>query len=110
MLKGTRVKYIHIDTSDERETGYYPPTGTLGTVVYVDDDSIKVKWDNGTDDDGIWWCEKSDVVIAPSQSPVELLVSELMLREEFKDTYFTQLSQIAQVIIDLGYVKKEELK
>lgn len=111
MLKGTRVKYIHIDTPEDRNTGFYPPIGTLGTVVYVDyDNSIKVKWDKGTDDDGVWWCEKSDVVIVPFQNSVERLMSELMLREEFAHTHLTQLFQIAQIIIDLGYVKKEELK
>ena len=111
MLKGTRVKYIHIDTPEDKETGFYPPIGTLGTVVYVDNDnSIEVKWDKGTDGDGVWWCEKSNVVIVPFQNSVERLISELMLREEFARTQLTQLSRIAQVIIELGYVKKEELK
>ena len=63
MLKvGTRVKYIHKDTEDEKATGYYPPIGTYGTVVYKDElDTIQVKWDEGTDGDGIWWCEPENV-------------------------------------------------
>lgn len=30
---GDRVRYIHEDTEDDKESGYYPPIGTLGTVV-----------------------------------------------------------------------------
>lgn len=60
MEVGTRVKYIHIDTEDDKETGYYPPVGTFGTVVEIDGTGICVKWDNGTKN-GCWWCSFEDV-------------------------------------------------
>ena len=58
---GTRVKYIHIDSEDDKAIGYYPPVDTLGTVVEVDETGIRVKWDNGTKDEGVWWCNEEDV-------------------------------------------------
>ena len=65
MIKvGTRVKYIHEDTMEDKATGFYPPIGTLGTVTYSDEeceDSIQVKWDEGTNGDQIWWCETTSV-------------------------------------------------
>ena len=64
MLKvGTRVRYIHKDTYDDKATGYYPPIGTLGTVTFTSlvDSEIQVKWDEGTIGDGIWWCNATDV-------------------------------------------------
>lgn len=65
MIKvGTRVRYIHKDTEDEKKTGCYPPIGTCGTVVYADDlDTFQVEWDEGTDGDGIWWCEPESVEV-----------------------------------------------
>ena len=62
MLKvGTRVRYIREDTEDDKATGYYPPIGTLGTVVTVDELCYQVKWDEGTKGSGIWYCEFTDV-------------------------------------------------
>ena len=63
MLKvGSRVKYIHEDTMEDKASGFYPPIGTFGTVVYADElDTFQVKWDDGTDGDGIWWCEPESV-------------------------------------------------
>lgn len=59
ITEGTRVRYIHMGTIEERTSGFYPPIGTCGTVVYGDDgdNTIQVKWDEGTDGDGIWWVE-----------------------------------------------------
>lgn len=40
---GTRIKLVHMDDIQA------PPTGTLGTVRYVDDiGTIHIKWDNGS--------------------------------------------------------------
>jgi hypothetical protein len=57
---GSRVKYIKVDTEDDRKLGYYPPIGTLGTVVYVDEFGCQVKWDEGTKG-GAWYCDLIDV-------------------------------------------------
>lgn len=62
---GSRVKYIRNDDEYYRETSYYPPIGTLGTVVQVDseDNTIEVEWDSGTMGRGIWWCNNTDVEV-----------------------------------------------
>ena len=63
MLKiGSRVRYTRIDNAEDIETGFYPPTGTCGTVVRACPDDIEVKWDKGTKGDGTWWCKTTDVV------------------------------------------------
>lgn len=46
---GCRVELIHMDDPQA------PPTGTLGTVIGVDDiGSIMVKWDNGCGLSAAW--------------------------------------------------------
>jgi hypothetical protein len=58
----SRVRYIHKNTIEETTSGFYPPIGTCGTVTFDDGDGcIQVKWDEGTDGDGIWWCEIENV-------------------------------------------------
>ena len=61
MKLGTKVKYIRIDTEDDKKTGFYPSIGTLGTVVDADKTGIRVKWEKGTKDEGVWWCGYEDV-------------------------------------------------
>ena len=61
MKIGIRVRYIHIDNEEDKNTGFYPPIGTLGTVVDIDETGIRVKWDSGTKGDCIWWCDYEDV-------------------------------------------------
>lgn len=61
MKAGTKVCYIHIDTEEDKETGYYPPVGTIGTVMHVDGNAIFVKWNSGTIGNGEWWCDTEDV-------------------------------------------------
>ena len=66
MKVGIRVRYIHIDSEEDKATGFYPPIGTLGTVIetykgYKDNEDILVKWDSGTSGNGEWWCRSSDV-------------------------------------------------
>jgi len=63
MKVDTRVRYIHIDSEEEKELGYYPPIGTLGTVIKVYEDDIVVKWDSGTKGDGEWYCDITDVEV-----------------------------------------------
>jgi hypothetical protein len=57
------VRYTRIDNEVDIETGFYPPTGTCGTVVRTSHSTdIEVEWDSGTKDNGVWWCETTDVV------------------------------------------------
>ena len=55
------VKYIRVDTEDDKATGYYPPVGTYGIVEDVADSAIHVRWDEGTKNDQLWWCDIKDV-------------------------------------------------
>ena len=75
--RGSRVRYIKVDTKDDKATGYYPPVGTLGTVKYVDGFGCQVKWDEGTNDDGIWWCELVDVEEASACTNLKDLLSQI---------------------------------
>ena len=59
---GTRVRYINPD-EDPYNNYYYPPVGTLGTVVRCDEDGPEVKWDSGTKVDVIWWCDFNDIEV-----------------------------------------------
>lgn len=59
---GDRVRYISIDSEDDKATGFYPPVGTCGIIVNMDEDGPMVKWDNGTKD-GEWWCCFDDVEV-----------------------------------------------
>lgn len=61
MKAGTRVRYIYTNDELEKRTGFYPPIGTLGTVIEIGGNDILVKWDSGTIGDGEWWCGIADV-------------------------------------------------
>ena len=58
---GSRVKYIREDTEFDKERGWYPPIGTHGTVKEIYEEDIRVQWDYGTRDDGLWFCGHTDV-------------------------------------------------
>lgn len=63
MQVGTRVRYIREDNPRDKASGYYPPINTLGTIITIDDNdhTYQVRWDKGTIDNGIWWCNFADV-------------------------------------------------
>lgn len=61
MKIGDRVRYIRYDTEETKASGYFPPIGTHGTVMEIDEDGPCVKWDSGTIGDGEWWCDFKDV-------------------------------------------------
>jgi hypothetical protein len=60
---GSRVYFAHFDYPEDIETGFFPPIGTHGTVVFVkeDDETCVVKWDSGTKGDGAWWCDMHNI-------------------------------------------------
>ena len=58
---GDRVRYIRIDSEDDKATGFYPPVGTHGTVVDMDETSYRVQWDQGVKLYSPWWCGFDDV-------------------------------------------------
>lgn len=61
MEVGQRVRYICEDTESAKATGFFPPIGTHGTVMEIDEDGLRVQWDSGTRGDGDWWCDFEDV-------------------------------------------------
>ena len=60
---GCRVRYVREDSELMRKTGWYPPIGTLGTVMEITEDAFRVQWDSGTREDGIWYCAKKAVTL-----------------------------------------------
>lgn len=69
MIKiGSRVRYIHVDNEEDKQSGYYPPIGTEGTVMETDIlGEIRVQWDSGTKGDGLWYCNITDVEEVPDK-------------------------------------------
>lgn len=61
---GDRVRYIAEDSVEDKESGFYPPKGTIGTVLWVgsDSDRCHIQWPMGTTKgDGCWYTEKESV-------------------------------------------------
>lgn len=63
---GDKVRYITEDTEDIKETGYFPPKGTIGTVIGIDsvDDvaPYHIKWPEGTTKwNGCWYVSREDI-------------------------------------------------
>lgn len=91
---GSRVKYIRNDTPEDRATGFYPPRGTLGKVVEVLDDVIRVQWDFCAKGTGLWFCgyEDVEVVYAPSSGAVMAIRIYLRGRTPMADLAFSDMS------------------
>lgn len=63
---GDKVRYITEDTDDAKESGFYPPKGTIGTVIGIDSvDDIApyhIKWPEGTTKwNGCWYVDREDI-------------------------------------------------
>lgn len=61
---GDKVRYIAEGSIENKESGFYPPKGTIGTVIWAGSDSIvcQVKWPEGTTKwNGRWYVEKKSV-------------------------------------------------
>lgn len=61
---GDKVRYITEDDARRKELGYYPPKGTIGVVVRIEDDAVKylVRWPEGTTKvDGCWYVGREDI-------------------------------------------------
>ena len=54
---GDRVRYIAEDSKEDKETGFYPPKGTVGTVLWVGYESGQcyIQWPEGTTKRGGCW-------------------------------------------------------
>ena len=61
---GDNVRYITENTDEIKETGYYPPKGTIGVVIRIEDDAAPylIRWPEGTTkDDGCWYVCRKDI-------------------------------------------------
>ena len=61
---GDKVRYITEDSIESKESGFYPPKGTIGTVLWVgnDSDQCHIQWPMGTTKGGgCWYTEKESV-------------------------------------------------
>ena len=63
---GDKVRYIAEDTDDAKESGFYPPKGTIGVVIGIDPaDYIApyhIKWPAGTTKwDGCWYVDRENI-------------------------------------------------
>ena len=52
---GDKVRYIAEDLIEDKESGYYPPKGTIGTVIWIgnDSDQCYIRWPEGTTKGGV---------------------------------------------------------
>ena len=61
---GDKVRYISENVEPNKELGYYPPKGTVGVVVRIEDDVVPylIRWPDGTTKgDGFWYTEKDSI-------------------------------------------------
>ena len=60
---GDKVRYI-IDAATTKEfPEFYPPKGTIGTVIRIEDNLFYlIRWPEGTtQDDGCWYAKEKDI-------------------------------------------------
>ena len=63
---GDKVRYISEDSIEDKESGYYPPKGTIGVVIGIEDldcpAPYHIQWPEGTTKwNGCWYVEKENV-------------------------------------------------
>ena len=61
---GDKVRYITEDDVSEKELGFFPPKGTIGVVIRIEDDAVPylIKWPEGTTkDDGCWYVDRENI-------------------------------------------------
>ena len=61
---GDKVRYIAKDSMEDKGSGFYPPKGTIGVVVRIENDSAPylIRWPDGTTaDDGCWYVGREDI-------------------------------------------------
>ena len=61
---GDNVRYITENSIEDKESGYYPPKGTIGVVIRIEGDAAPylIRWPEGTTkDDGCWYVCRKDI-------------------------------------------------
>lgn len=61
---GDKVRYITEDSIEDKESGYYPPKGTIGVVIGIEKDAAPyhIQWPEGTTKlNGCWYVSREDI-------------------------------------------------
>lgn len=61
---GDRVRYIAEDPEDIKKSGFFPPKGTVGTVIGIENDRAPyhIRWPEGTTKgDGCWYVSRGTI-------------------------------------------------
>ena len=63
---GDKVRYIAEDSIEDKESGYYPPKGTIGVVIGIENldypAPYHIQWPEGTTKwNGWWYVEKENI-------------------------------------------------
>ena len=61
---GDNVRYITENSIGDKESGYYPPKGTIGVVIRIENDAAPylTRWPEGTTkSDGCWYVCRKDI-------------------------------------------------
>lgn len=65
---GDKVRYIAEDSEDAKETEYYPPKGTIGVVIGIENiyraAPYLIQWPKGTTKlNGCWYVRREDIEV-----------------------------------------------
>lgn len=63
---GDKVRYVAKDSIEKQKSGYYPPKGTIGVVIGIEDldcpAPYRIQWPEGTTKwNGCWYVEKENI-------------------------------------------------
>lgn len=61
---GDKVRYITEDPEEVKESGYFPPKGTVGVVIGIEHDvaPYHIKWpERTTSGDGCWYVSRKNI-------------------------------------------------
>lgn len=61
---GDKVRYITEDSIEDKESGYYPPKGTIGIVIGIKGDIAPylIRWPDGTTKgNGFWYTDRESI-------------------------------------------------
>lgn len=61
---GDKVRYITEDSIEDKESGYYPPKGTIGIVIGIKGDIAPylIRWPDGTTKgNGFWHTDRESI-------------------------------------------------
>lgn len=61
---GDKVRYIAEDSKEDKESGFFPPKGTIGIVIGIKGDIAPylIRWPEGTTKgDGFWYTDRESI-------------------------------------------------